>query len=188
MQVLKMLQAGQITVEDAAKLLSALTPATEESAEEPIDRPPAPPAPPTEDRWSRFWIYPLMAGGGVLLLGAMVMGLVNITGAARGWLVCGWLPMILGAIVVLLAFWTRRAKWLHLRVQEKGGRRIAISLPLPLTLTAWLLRIAQPFVPQLKDTGVDDLIIALRDNPRGEPISIDVKDGRDGEQVQLYFG
>ena len=63
------------------------------------------------------------------------------------------------------------------------------SFPLPLTLAAWALRIAQPFVPRLADTGVDDLLIALRDGELGdEPIAIDVQDDDRGEHVQVYFG
>ena len=51
------------------------------------------------------------------------------------------------------------------------------------------MRIAQPFIPQLEDTGVDDLIIALRDSASsGEPLFIDVQDDEEGERVQIYFG
>jgi len=148
-----------------------------------------PPAELRENRWARFWIYPLMAGGVVLILGALIMGLVYSTGAARGWRVCGWLPMILGLGVMLIAWWTRSATWLHLRVSEEDGRNVAFSFPLPLTLAAWALRMAQPFVPQLKDTGVDDLIIALRQGKsRNEPLFIDVEDDEKGEKVEIYIG
>jgi hypothetical protein len=188
LHILKMVEAGQIGAEEAIRLLAALEVAEPEVVEEAEisaqDRDPRP-----EDRWARFWIYPLLAGGAVLIVGSLITGLVYAADAARGWLVCGWLPMILGLVVMLLAWWTRRAKWLHLRVSEGSGRKIAFSFPLPLSLAAWGLRIAQPFVPQLKETGVDDLIIALRDNAtRDEPLFIDVQDGEDGERVQLYIG
>ncbi len=190
LRVLKMVEAGQIGAEEAATLLAALEP------EEPAIREEVPSSSgersaSPEQRWARFWIYPLMAGGVVLILGALVMGLVYATDAARGWLVCGWLPMLLGLGVMLAAWWTRRATWLHLRITpgESGRRKIAFSFPLPLTLVAWGLRIAQPFVPQLKETGVDEVIIALRDSSsRDEPLFIDVQDGEDGERVQVYIG
>ncbi len=190
LRILKMVETGQISAEEAAALLTALEPMEPEAAEE-APAPMGGGSTPAEDRWARFWIYPMMAGGVLLIVGALVMGLVNATDAAQGWLVCGWLPMILGLAVVLLAWWTRRATWLHLRISERasGRRKIAFSFPLPLTLVAWLARIAQPFVPQLKETGVDDLIIALRDSARrDEPLFIDVQDGEDGERVQLYIG
>ena len=56
-------------------------------------------------------------------------------------------------------------------------------------MAARLLRLAQPFVPQLAETGVDDLLIALRDAEiDDEPLFIDVQDEENGEHVQLYFG
>jgi hypothetical protein len=188
LQILNMLQAGQIGAEEAARLLSAL--------EEPQEGAPVETLPPTskpaerrESRRARFWIYPMMAGGVVVLLGALVTGLVYATGTARGWLLCGWLPMLLGLTVMVLAVWTRRAAWLHLRISEGGRRKMAFSFPLPLTLAAWAVRIAQPFVPQLQESGVDDLIIALRESTgRGEPFYIDVQDNDEGERVEVYIG
>jgi hypothetical protein len=192
LEILKMVEAGQIDAEDAAALLAALDePATQPEVEAEAQAPPFEPGDRIQQGWARFWIYPLMAGGIVLIVGALIMGLVYTTDAARGWLVCGWLPMILGLGVVLLAVWSRQATWLHLRISEGSKRRVALSFPLPLTLAAWGMRIAQPFVPQLKETGVDDLIIALRESSgRGEPFFIDVQDddAEAGERVQLYIG
>lgn len=188
LEVLRMLEAGQIDAEEAATLLAAVDVVQQETPRESATPPPELSEGP-EQHWARFWIYPLMAGGIVLLLGALVMGLVYATDAARGWLVCGWLPMIMGVVVIVLAGWSRRAKWLHLRISEGEQRKIAFSFPLPLTLAAWALRIARPFVPQLEETGVDELIIALRDGTTGdEPFFIDVQDEEEGERVQVYIG
>jgi hypothetical protein len=217
LQILKMLEDGQIGAEEAAELLAALSPEAaeerprapygrdleQEGLEEPAmgmavrstseiptvgagsgapgwEEPPA--------RWSRFWVYPALAGGGLLIVGAMVLGLLYAAGAAPGWRVCGWLPMILGLVVAILAWWSRTARWLHLRVSEQGKRKVAFSFPLPLTLTAWVVRIAQRFVPQLKETGVDEMILALRDMNQDEPFFMDVEDDEDGEHVQIYVG
>jgi hypothetical protein len=207
-RVLELLGRGEIGVEEAERLLRALAEAEEDAAREggeaPEDaeevetearfaRPDGPAARVMPDDvtagWRRFWVWPLLAGGVVLLLGALIMGLVYATGAATGWLVCGWLPMILGLTVMGLAWWSRTATWLHLRVTEGDGSRVAISLPLPLTLAAWAVRIARPYVPQLRNTGVDELILALRDGKAGdEPLFIDVQDDEEGEHVQIYLG
>jgi hypothetical protein len=197
LRILEMVQAGEISTDEAATLLVALgevemeAPATVEvvEAEEATEPPPLPEI--QGARWARFWIYPMMAGGVVLILGALVMALVYAADAARGWLVCGWLPMLLGLGVVLAALWSRGATWLHLRISEgeEGRQKVAFSFPLPLTLAAWAVRIAQPFVPQLQDTGVDDVILALREGrKRNEPLFIDVQDEEDGERVQIYIG
>jgi len=194
--ILKRLEAGQIGVEEAAMLLAALERVEATAGPEvvpahtlDIEAPAARPTEPPENRWARFWIYPMMAGGGILILGALIMALVYATSAARGWLVCGWLPMLLGLGIMLLVLWSRRAPWLHVRISEEGKRKLTLSFPVPLTLAAWVVRIIKPFVPQLKETGVDELILALRDSGvRGEPISIDVQDDEAGEQVEVYFG
>jgi hypothetical protein len=51
------------------------------------------------------------------------------------------------------------------------------------------LRIARPFVPQLEKTAVDELLLAMQEELRkGHPFVVDVDEGEDGEQVQVYFG
>jgi hypothetical protein len=188
LQILKMVQEGRIGADEAAQLLAALDCPPPEAVDAPLGVERERPARP-QDHWARFWIYPMMVGGAVLILGLLVVTLAYTTGAAAFWLLCGWLPLILGLVVVLLALWSRRATWMHLRISEEGQRKMALSFPLPLTLAAWGLRVAQPFVPQLAETGADDVIIALRDTARqGEPLFIDVQDDEKGERVELYFG
>jgi len=193
LEILKMVELGQIDAQEAAALLSALSEAetVDEGDKVPAEvLPPEREAPePMENRWARFWIYPMMAGGAILLLGALVVGLVSITGGAWGWLLCGWPLLLTGLLILALALWSRRATWMHLRISEGGRRKMAFSFPVPLGLAAWGIRIAQPFVPQLQDTGVDEVILAVRDSAsRGEPLFIDVQNDEDGERVELYIG
>lgn len=192
LQILKMVESGRIQPEEAVLLLAAIeggAGSTQVSA-----APDGPSPGPSldrdrESRWARFWIYPLMAGGGALILGALLLAWLYAGDVARGWLVCGWLPVLLGLTVVLLALWTRRTTWMHLRISEGGQGKMAFSFPLPLGLAVWAVRFAQPFVPQLRRSGVDDLILALGQSAgRGEPISIDVQDDERGERVEVYFG
>lgn len=188
LQILRMVENGQIGTEEAATLLAALGPGGEEVVE-PEPEATLPPAETAPRPWRRFWIYLALAGGVLLVLGALIMGLVYTIGAAPGWRVCGWLPMIGGLGVALLAWWSRGARWLYLRVHGDNKRALTLSFPVPLTLAAWVLRIVRPFVPQLRDTAVDELILALRDSAsQGEPVMIDVDDKEDGERVQLYLG
>jgi len=200
LEVLRRLQAGEIDAEAALGLLREMEPSESDQSggadafgapEVPAEGEVIRAAPATAVRppkhWANFWLYPLAAAGALLALGGLVLALVVGFGAARGWQVCGWLPFSLGVLGLLFALWSRSAKWLHVRVKAKEGKRIAISFPVPLTLTAWVLRIAQPFVPQLRDTGADEMILAFRDAKRDEPLHVQVDD-EDGEQVEIYIG
>jgi hypothetical protein len=182
LEVLRRLEAGEIDAEEAAGLLRE---------QEPLEGEVISAAPASTEhlpkRWSRFWLYPLAAAGGVLVLGGLILALVYGTRAASGWLVCGWLPVSLGLLGLLFALWSRGAKWLHVRVREKEGKGIAISFPIPLTLTALVLRLVGPFVPELKKTGADEMILALRDSKRDEPLHVKV-DEEDGDHVEVYMG
>ena len=89
---------------------------------------------------------------------------------------------------------SRTARWIHVRVNtghasREWPRKISLSFPLPIRLTAWFLRAFGQFIPDLKKTGVDELILALEDNTSPEnPLFVDVHEGEDGERVQVYIG
>ena len=84
------------------------------------------------------------------------------------------------------------ASWLHIRIRQKPGERpqtIALSFPLPIRITAWFLRNFGSRIPKLKETGLDELILALGKNATPQaPFYIEVNEGEDGEQVQVYIG
>jgi hypothetical protein len=191
LQILKMVESGQIQTEEAVMLLAALE---KGGGNAQISAGPDGPLPaPVSDRdrgdrWARFWIYPLMAGGGMLILAAFLLAGLYAGDVAQGWLVCGWFPVLLGLTVVLLALWTRRTTWMHLRISGEGQRKMAFSFPLPVGLAVWAVRFARPVIPQLRQSGVDDLILALGKSAAcGEPISIDIQDDERGERVEVYF-
>jgi hypothetical protein len=49
--------------------------------------------------------------------------------------------------------------------------------------------VAEPFVPQMRNTGVDDVIVSMKDNvKKDQPLIIDVNDDEDGEHVQVIVG
>jgi hypothetical protein len=79
------------------------------------------------------------------------------------------------------------AQCLRIEDADRSKRTIAFGFPLPLTLSAWVMRIIQPFVPQLKDLPVEEMILAVRDGD-GEPIFIEVQDDDDDEYVMIFIG
>jgi hypothetical protein len=49
--------------------------------------------------------------------------------------------------------------------------------------------VARPFVPQFRDTAIDELILAMREGTTGDEILlVDVVDDEDGERVQVRLG
>jgi hypothetical protein len=202
LRILRLVQEGVISAAEAEDLLDALgepvvpsglpEPAEVDADEmpsedwsEPLDDsekdlPAGPPKP-----W--MWAVPL-AGGFVLLAVAGLLTAVLVQGGTRlGWLACTLPLMLFGTLVAILAWWSRTARWLHLYVREEGTP-LRLSLPLPLRLSAWVLRWARRWVPQLQETGVDEVIMALAEmDVEGNVLLVEVDDGEE-EQVQIYIG
>ena len=196
-QVLQMLQDGKLTAVEAQELLQALEPAviTEETQEAIEGEIVTPVEPPDMDRFRRFWQYPFFISLAVLI--GVGLGLRSMYQASEGaitfWFICVLLLFILTFTVTALAFMSRSAPWVHVRVKEKGGRRIAISLPLPMGLAQWGINIARNFVPDTEQRNLDmaaDFIRSARHDLKGpntEPLMINVDD-EDGDQVQVFIG
>jgi hypothetical protein len=108
-------------------------------------------------------------------------------------LACAWLPFLLGVAVMALAWSSRTSRWLHLRIHQKQKpgewpQKITLSFPLPLRLTTWALRTFGRYFPQLKNSGVDELILALGKNTSPDnPFYLEVDEGEAGERVQIYI-
>jgi len=182
MRILEEVEVGRISVEEGVRRLRALSAGNGS---------PVTPSPPAVRPALVRALWQVVLWTGIVLAagGGLVVAAVYAWGIALGWLICGGPLLLLGLATVALGWWLRRARWFALRVRERGGRGIAFALPLPLTPIAWLLRIVGPFVPQLRDTGVDEVIMALREELRaGRPLVVEVDEGEGGEQVQVYFG
>jgi hypothetical protein len=193
MQILEMVETGRISTEEALQLLEALEkapPSGEAGAAEEQKARPAD-VPNTGD----WWLYPTIAGAVVMGVGAPLLALGFTGKAAIVWsILCGWIPFSIGLAILTIGVWSRNARWLYLHITNtrSGTRSFSIGLPLPLTLAARVLRMLRPYVPQLKGTGVDEAILALRDGLSEEeadqPFYIDVHDDDGGERVQIYIG
>ena len=179
LRILELIEAGEISVEEGVRRLEALA----EGAETPD-----PPAP--RPKLVRYlWQAALWIGIATIAWGGLVLTRAYAGETATGQPVWGWILFALGLVWVVLGWWLRQAHWFSLRVRQSDGPNITLALPLPLGPVAWVLRIARPFVPQLEETGVDELILALREEVRdGHPFAIEVDEGEGGEQVQIYFG
>lgn len=182
MRVLELIDRGEISVEEGVRRLEALAGAGEGA------HPSARAA--TRPAWVRWvWQAVFWSGVGVLAGGGLLVTAVYAGEVAAGWLVWGWVLFALGLLGMMLGWWLQRAHWLFVRVRRSDGPNVLVALPLPLGPIAWGLRLARPFVPQLEDTAVDELILAMREEMRhGQPLRVEVDEGEGGERVQVYFG
>jgi hypothetical protein len=194
LEILRMIEHGTITAEEGEMLLEALDggsgprveaansflPAPRTAAEGSETWPSGPPA----------WAQPawtILLTGGVLFIGlaGMVTALLVAVTSRPGWLICSLPLMLIGVLAVVVASWSRTARWLHVWVRDQDTR-FRISLPLPLRPASWLARMARPFVPKMKDIPVDQMILALAEMEEEGPLSVEVSEA--GEEVQVYFG
>jgi hypothetical protein len=195
MRILQMIEDGKISAAEGLRLLDALgAPPVADAPPDPAGASAAGGAPPDPnlDRWRRWWIVPMWVGTGVVLVSALLMYAAYQGSGFGFWFACATLPFLAGVAVMALAGFSQSARWVHIRVQRSQGdgpRNIAISLPLPIKLTAWALRTFGHRIPQLNQTGVDELVLALAEHTSAKtPFYVDVDGGRDGEHVQVYIG
>jgi hypothetical protein len=142
-------------------------------------------------KWKGFWWIPFWAGVGVTIISTSLMYYAWFKGGFGFWFACTWFPFMLGVAVMALAYASRTARWLHVRVHQKPGEKpqnIAISLPIPLRLTAWFFRTFKGRIPQMGNTGIDELIMALEATNPETPFYVEVDEGENGERVEVYIG
>lgn len=149
---------------------------------------------PEIERWRRWWMIPLWIGVGITIFSSILLFWVYETSGFNFWFGCLWLPFFVGVAVMAMAWGSRSARWLHLRVQQEPGewpRTIAFSIPLPLRFTAWLLRTFGHFIPKVNNVDIDfeQLIQVFETSTTPEtPFYIEVDEGEKGETVQIYIG
>ncbi len=221
LQILEMIENGTITASEGASLLKALEAdymvedmsfdsedepepfVTDEAGYSKGNEPAAEPLSgdviadtfdPEIEKWKRWWMIPLWIGVGITVIGGLLMVWAYQASGFGFWFGCSWLPFLLGVAVMVMAWSSRSARWLHLRIQQEPGewpRTIAFSFPLPLRFAAWFLRTFGQFIPKVNETGVDfdQLIQVLENSTNSEtPFYIEVDEGDNGEKVQIYIG
>lgn len=160
--------------------------------EEPPPPVSAPAQTPDFDRWRRWWMLPLWVGVGITVLGAWLMFAAQQSSGFGFWFLCAWIPFALGLLLIVVAWGSRTARWLHLRVQQQEGewpRNIAISFPLPLRFTGWFVRSFRGRIPGLEEASIDELLNAVEHSTSPDtPLYVEVEDGERGERVQIYIG
>lgn len=205
LQILEMVENGVITAEEGARLLRLLDEAgsteADFSKEQTTSKVQPPDSSPEKDafegrleRLRRWWQIPLWIGVGITVLGGLLMFWAYQASGFSFWFGCTWLPFLFGVAVMALAWGSRTARWLHLRIQQEAGewpQTINLSFPLPLQLTGWVLRTFGHFIPDLKEQGnnISQVIQAVEAGTSSDaPFFVEVDEGEGKEKVQIYIG
>lgn len=160
------------------------TPGTFESLPE------APSFDPRAKKWQGWWRIPLWIGViATVLTGLLMYSLYRANGFGF-WFACSWFPFLFSVAIVALAWASRSAHWIHIRVHQPPGERpqnISISLPVPLTLLAWFLRTFRSKIPGIEGTNADEMILALHHVTPDKPFYVEVNE-ENGQHVEVYVG
>lgn len=211
LDILKRVEAGELSVEESNDLLEALERQEEQEAYEqtvktvpvkaelaPAVEPPA--ESPADAAYSEFemgrfkrwrWLaqVPFWLSVGFTALSAYWM-YQGYTRSGFGWgFFLSWIPFLIG-LAGMLIFWG--ARWLHVRVRQKPGEKpavINISLPLPLRAAGWFMRAFGRYMPaDLQEKRMDEMMDMLDASfTKDTPFHVYVDD-EDGEQVEVYIG
>lgn len=147
---------------------------------------------PDHMKWKNWWTIPLWIGVAVTVFGGIFMYLAQRSSGIGLWFVCAAVPFTLGLVMVILAWQSRQAPWLHLRVRQPAGEwpdKVAVSLPLPVGPAAWFFRTFGKHIRGLEGQNLDQIIQAVGEKTSPDnPISIHVDDPDSGEKVDIYIG
>jgi len=200
-EILEQVERGEMTPEEGAERMAAQTrpfepeqPAgsNDTRAGEPVSEPEV-----VEDFqgvlsfWKRWWMAPLWVGVIICVLSGLAMSSAASSGRMF-WFYCAILPTLLGAFIIVLSFWSRKARWVHVRINEsKNGHphKIAISLPIPTGLVGWGMETFGHQIPGLRDQPqvidmMPEMMRAIGET--GEPLVVEVNE-KNGSEVRVYI-
>lgn len=206
LKILEMIREGKINSQEGLKLIDALGESWDAEnqeylkAEEMMLYPPAyaesrdnesESSSQEMDRWRGWWVIPFWIGVGITVLGGALM---YWAWAARGiglGFIAAWIPFLIGLGLMVLGWNSKTGPWIHIRIRQKPGaspQKISLSFPLPVRFFVWTIRTFSQWIPDMPQ-GLDGVLLALGDfAPGDQPLSINIDDEEDGEQVMIYIG
>ena len=199
-QILKMVEDGKISAEEAMTLIKALEESPAEDEVEVIEtetnagrgRSASPDFEEVKARAQKFAMLPLWVGVGFTVLGAYWMYALVRNANYGFWFFCAWFPLLLGLLLVAFSAGGMNARWLYLNVDQGSGewpQHITFGFPLPLGIITWILRNFGHYMQGMDRTSVDGILKALSTmDDLDEPLIVNVDEGDHGDRVQVYIG
>ena len=199
-QILKMVEDGVISAEEALTLIKALeeTPAEAEvevietEADTGEERSTGLEFEEVKARAQKFAMLPLWIGVAFTVLGAYWMYVLVQSANYGFWFFCAWFPLLLGLLVVALSAGGLKSRWLYVNVDQRQGEwpgHFTMGFPIPLGMVGWILRNFGNFIPGMGRTNVDEILMVLSSmDDLDKPLIVNVDEGEHGEQVQVYIG
>jgi hypothetical protein len=207
-QILKMVEDGRISAEEAMSLIKAIEASSVEM--EIIEPAPAslsgleagseterPDEAPEFERVARqarrLWQIPLWVSVAITVLSAYWLYMLVNAANFGFWFYCAWVPLLSGVLLLGLFAGGQTSRWLFLKVQQPKGsdgpRNLILGLPLPLGLAGWFLRNFGHNIESLQHTSVDEIIQLISTGISAkEPLIVNVDEGENGNRVQVYLG
>lgn len=191
LKILKMVEEGTITADEAQALFKALESGIETVEDRPIIEPvPSPAEPPDFEYFRNFWVIPFSISVVVLVITVPLFGYLLTGGTGRLILnlLCVAPILFVALLATLVSAWSKYSPWVHVRVQEANGRRVAISVPAPLRLVKWGLNFAAQHTAKEeqyeKISTVRELLNEM--DASSDPLIVNVDD--EDTRVQVYIG
>lgn len=205
-RILKMVEDGKISAEDAMTLFRAL----EENVEAAMEVYPAEPAsggdrgdfasqpadaPEFEEvkqRARKFAQIPLWIGVALTVLFAGLMYWSLQSSGFGFWFYCLTFPFLFSVFVVALAAGGMNSRWLFVDVRQKPGEkpgRITLGFPVPLGLVAWFLKKFGHHIQGMDHEKAESIVEMIHMTAStNSPLIVNAQDDEDGERVMVYIG
>ena len=205
-RILKMVEEGKITADDAMTLFRALEensgtaievfqpePALGgegcDFASQPVD---APEFEEVKERARKFAMIPLWIGVALTVLFAGLMYWSLESSGFGLWFYCLTFPFLLCVFIVALAAGGMNSRWLFVDVQQKPGEkpgRITLGFPVPLGLVAWFFRNFGHHIQGMDQDKAEGIAEMIRMTASSKsPLIVNAQDDEDGERVMVYIG